>query len=124
MPKYLVSYDLRKTEPAPHKQFLTSAEPEGWLYVYQTDEGVLRLPNTTLWGVFATREEARAAFARAVAAAGRELGSRIVLEKRVIAGLADCFVRSDQVKAPDRSLDASTMFERCRRHQLEDEFFS
>lgn len=123
MPQYLISYDLRSSSPSPHKPFLDAAEKEDLLYVYKATT-LNRLPNTTVWGVFASKDAARAAFDRALTAAGDKLGKAIVLEKRVITLLSDFYIRSDVSKAPVKQWLGSSDLETCRKHQLNDPDFS
>lgn len=123
MPQYLISYDLKSSDPSPHKPFLDAAEKEDLLYVYKAST-LNRLPNTTVWGIFADKDAARAAFDRALSAAGRKLGRAIVLEKRIITRLSDLYVRSDVSKAPVRQWLGTSDLETCRKHQLNDPDFS
>lgn len=123
MPAFLVSYDLKGGDPSPHSAFLTCAEPEGWLYVYK-GKRVFRLPNTTLWGEFADAAAAVAAFDRALAAAERHLGRKVVLEKRIVTRFDPKAAKSDRIKDPDPALTGATDFETCRLHQLHDPFFA
>lgn len=122
MPRYLISYDLKSSEPSPHRPLLDAAEGQDLLYVLHATE-LYRLPNTTLWGIFADKKAARDAFERAIADAERVIGRKITLEKRVITGFRDFFVRSDKRKKPDSRWLGTSDFETCREHQLNDPFF-
>ena len=75
------------------KPFVECAEIEGLVYVYDLGDELARLTNTTIWGAFPDKKAAKAAFERAQTAAEKNLGRKIVLEKRVITQMADVFVR-------------------------------
>lgn len=123
MTDYLISYDLFTGAGSPHREFLTQAETEGLLYVWRGASYVNRLPNTTLWGVFASRDAADAAFERARAKTEKKVGYKVVVEKRVTTGFEDTIVTSDKRKAPDPRWTGATSFETSRLHQLNDPFF-
>jgi hypothetical protein len=126
MAQILVTYDLKKKDPPPHKVFLEEAEKQNLLYIYEGASGnLLRLPNTTLWGMFDDAAAARDAFDRARAAAEERLGKKIKVEKRVVAELGggSLFV-SDKKKAPEEKWKKRTALETCRAHQLNDGFFN
>ncbi|TCP96729.1 hypothetical protein C8J46_108107 [Sphingomonas sp. PP-F2F-A104-K0414] len=110
----------------PHKEFLLQAEPSGLLYIYQTKgtRKVLRLPNTTLWGTFADRNAAIAAFDAALAATATKLGQTIKLEKRVITALTAPYFDSDKRKSAETKWTGPNDFATCRLHQLNDPFFA
>lgn len=119
----LMSYDLKKTDPAPHKVFLKEAEKQNLLYIYQAGSGkLLRLPNATLWGVFRDEASARDAFEKAHQAAEARLGKKITVEKRVVPALGDgsLFVSA---KEDLEGKWKKTMPLTCRPHQLNDRFF-
>ena len=122
MPRYLISYDLKSSDPSPYKPVLDAAEKQGLLYVIKGTD-LHRLPNTTLWGAFATRDAANGAFDRALAAAAKAISRRIVVEKRIVAEMDDFGVRSDKRKPPETRWTGRTGFETCRLHQLNDPFF-
>lgn len=124
MADYLVTYDFKVGAPSQYKEFVECAEIEGLIYVYDLGKELARLTNTTIWGVFADKKAAKAAFERAQAAAEKNLGRKIVLEKRVITQMADVFVRSDTTKLRDARWTKPTKFETCRAHQKNDPFFA
>jgi len=121
--EYLVSYDLKETNPKPHKEFVLAAEKQGFLYVYKADD-LFRLPNTTIWGNFTDKDAARDAFEHAKTAAEKKLGITIVLEKRTISKFSDFYIRSDRRKAAEAKWTGTTDFETCRKHQLNDPYFA
>lgn len=84
---------------------------------------MLRLPNTTLWGLFESAVAAQAAFDSAIAAAEKQLKKKIKVRKRVITKLANGLISSDRRKPPEDEWKRKTSFETCRAHQLNDEFF-
>lgn len=125
MAHILVTYDLKKTDPGPHRVFMEEAEKQDLLYVYRGRSGKLvRLPNTALWGVFDDAEGARDAFDKALKVAAKRLGKKITLEKRVITLFEDGFVISDKKRSPEEEWKKATAFETCRAHQLHDPFFA
>lgn len=123
MADYLITYDLKSGSPDAHKPFLTAAEKEGLLYVWKGADYVNRLPNTTLWGLFDSREAANKAFDRALAAAGKVVGYAVKLEKRITTKMTDTLVTSDKRKEPDPRWTGRSSFETSRRHQVNDPFF-
>jgi hypothetical protein len=123
MAEYLVTYDFKVGATSQYRTFVLCAEPQGLLYVYRSDD-LFRLTNTTLWGEFATKENAKTAFDNAQAAAENKLGSKIILEKRMITRISDYFVRSDKRKAPEKQWMKASDLETCRAHQLNDPFFA
>lgn len=123
MPDYLITYDLKETDPKPHKPLLTAAEKEGLLYVWQGASFVNRLPNTTLWGTFSTATAANEAFERALVEAAKVVGRTITLEKRATTQMGDTSVKSDVRKKPLAKWTGRNSFETCRLHQLNDPDF-
>ncbi len=123
MTSFLITYDLQDQHPDPHKPFLTAAEKEGLLYVWKGVTYVNRLPNTTVWGIFETAEQADLAFERALTAAGKTLGNKINLEKRATTAMESTLVRSDKRKEPEDKWKGASNFETSRLHQLNDPFF-
>ena len=123
MAEYLITYDLKKTDPSPYRIFLDECEKEDLLYIYKGSSSLLRLPNSTVWGNFTNKTAARSAFSRAQAAAEKALGRKIILEKRVITKIDDAFFLSDKSKPPEPKWTKSTSLETCRAHQLNDPFF-
>lgn len=124
MSNYLISYDLQSGHVSPHKPFLTAAAKEGLIYVLQSANFINRLPNTTLWGVFARRQAAVDAFNRAKTAAEIAIRREIVVEKRLVSLLDDWLVSSDLKKTPDPRWTGATTFETSRLHQMNDPFFA
>lgn len=123
MAKYLITYDLKNTNPSPYTTFLEECEKEDLLYIYEVSGELIRLPNSTIWGIFSNRKAARTAFDQALAAAEKRLGRKITLEKRAIVGIAGASFLSDKQKSPEPKWTKSTSFETCRAHQLSDPFF-
>jgi len=123
MAEYLITYDFKVTVTSQYRTFSLCAEPQGLLYVYKADD-LFRLPNTTIWGEFVSKEAARTAFDNAQAAAEKKLGVKMTLEKRVVTRMSDFFVRSDKRKAPERQWTKASDLETCRAHQLNDPFFT
>lgn len=124
MTDYVISYDLKAANPSPYKVFLDAAQREGLLYVWKGLNYVNRLPNTTIWGVFSTREEANEAFDRALAAASAKMGYKVSLLRRATTAFSDCVVNSDIRKKPEPQWTGPTLFETSRLHQLNDPFFT
>jgi hypothetical protein len=124
MTDFAISYDLKAGNPSPHKAFLDAAESEGLLYVWKGQSYVNRLPNTTIWGVFDNREEANAAFSRALATATAVLGYKVTMTKRLTCEFTNGIVNSDVRKVPDPAYTGVTSFETSRLHQLNDPFFA
>ena len=92
MPNYLITYDLASRTPDAHKPFLTAAEKQGLLYIWKGAEYVSRLPNTTIWGVFASSDAAIKAFDLALSTASKAVGYNIALEKRCVTLFQDASV--------------------------------
>lgn len=124
MPSYTVAYDLSAKGEAPHKPFLTEAEKVGLLYVFRGSKYVSRLPNTTLWGHFASRAHVIAAFEKAISKTEQVVGHRVTVEKRLITkGPLDWEIMSDVRKVPNPEWIGQTKFETSRLHQLNDPLF-
>jgi hypothetical protein len=123
MADYLITYDIKADSPDPHKPFLTTAEKEGLLYVWKGTSFVNRLPNTTVWGVFASKEKANEAFDRAKEAASAKIGKAVTLEKRCTTEMSDTLVTSDRRKKPEPKWTGKTSFETSRLHQRNDPYF-
>ena len=124
MPGYLITYDIKETKPDPHPSVLTHAEKNDLLYLRLTKKNnIYRLPDTTLWGVFANAKAARKAFDSAVAAAAKALGTTVVVEKLYLTMIGDTDHESDKKKPAEKKWTGKTVFETCRLHQLNDKFF-
>lgn len=123
MTDYLITYDLKSGYPDPHKPFLTAAEKQGLLYVWRGSKYVNRLPNTTVWGVFSSKEKADEAFDRALKATEKVVGYSITMEKRCTTEMGDTVVTSDRKKTPEDKWTGSTKFETSRMHQVNDPYF-
>lgn len=122
--KFMATYDLKKGDPSPYREFVKAAEEEGLLYVYSLGDELCCLPNTTLWGEFEAKDSAREAFDRALAAASKKLGYSIVLEKRVITAMSELRIRSNVKKTPIARWVGHTDFDTCRLHQQNDPYFA
>lgn len=123
MTDYLITYDLKSRTPDAHKPFLTAAERQGLLYVWVGQRYVSRLPNTTVWGVFPSAEDANQAFDKALDAASAAVGYTVTLEKRCVTAMSDSSVKSDRRKEPESKWSGRTNFETSRLHQVNDPFF-
>jgi hypothetical protein len=85
MPTFIASYDLKKTDPDPHGEFLNQSRNHGWNYwILSGQHGWYRLPNTTLEGTFNNLEEAINAFIATRSAIAVAIGIPVVLEKWII----------------------------------------
>lgn len=119
----IITYDLKSASPDPHKPFLTAAEKEGLLFVWKGASFVNRLPNTTVWGVFNSSEDADLAFDRALKATSQKVGYTINLEKRCTAEMTSPLVVSDHRKKPEEKWTGSTSYKTSQLHQINDPFF-
>lgn len=124
MADYLVTYDFKDGASNQWAEFVKQAEAVGLVYVFHGTSKLFRLTNTTLWGVFDNADAATAAFDKALAAAEKAIGKRIVLEKRFVTAISNWSIRSDKNKAPDSRWTKTTKFETCRAHQKNDPFFA
>lgn len=102
MAKYFVSYDLKRTNPPPHSEFLDQAEKLGWSrWAWgPTSNKWCRLPNTFLIGTFDTKEKAKQAFDAAVSATSNELDVKVTVEKFFIAAYSNEVFNSDDKRDP------------------------
>lgn len=98
MPDYLVTYDLRVTDPDPHGEFLDQAVARGWAVFKWGPQSQkwLRLPNTTLVGEFSSRDAAKDAFDQARAATQSVLGVRVTVEKYILSTYGNALFSSDE----------------------------
>ncbi|RWN66656.1 MAG: hypothetical protein EOR99_16010 [Mesorhizobium sp.] len=124
MADYLITYDFKDGVSKQWEEFVDCAEAEGLLYVFHATSKLFRLTNTTLWGVFSDTDAATAAFDKALSAAEKAVGRKIVLEKRFIAAIPTWSIGSDKNKAPESRWTKSTKFETCRADQKNDPFFA
>lgn len=102
MTDYFVSYDLTRTNPGPHSEFLTQAEKRGWnrwSWGPQSKKW-FRLPNTFLIGDFTNRDAAKKAFDDAVIATGKEIGLAVTVEKFFLAAYTSELFNSDDKRDP------------------------
>ena len=102
---------------------MTAAERAGLLYVTAGASFVSRLPNTTVWGVFTSAQAANDAFDRALDVTSRQVGYKVVLEKRCTITKAGLLIKSDRRKRPELTWTGDTAFETSRLHQRNDPFF-
>ncbi|MCJ2096330.1 hypothetical protein MKK67_28075 [Methylobacterium sp. J-072] len=123
MPDIMISYDLKTGSPVPYGPFMEAAEKEGLLYVWKGAKFVSRLPNTTVWGVFTDCPTANAAFDRALVAAGKVVGYKITLEKRMTVSYEGAESSSNKRKEPVPKWTGTTAFQTSRLHQKNDPFF-
>lgn len=119
-----MTYDIKDGIPDPHKPFLTAAEQEGLLYVWQGATFVNRLPQSTVWGIFNRIVDANAAFDRALTRTGRVVGYTPTMEKRATITMDASNVVSDERKTPEARWTGPTAFETSRLHQVNDPFFA
>ena len=102
MPEYLVTFDLRVTDPDPHAEFIRQAEARGWV-AYKWEpirKRWYRLPVTTLVGKFYNSRVAKARFASAREAAEAALGTRVTVEKFILAAYRKPVFDSDERLEP------------------------
>lgn len=121
MPSFIITYDLKATG-SPHAEVIKQALAENLLRVWCGGTTVRLLPNTTLWGRFATEKAASDAFNRAVRKAAIVLGHAVVVEKRVTGTLTGAIL-TDKAKNIDPKWTGSTDFETARLHQIHDPYF-
>lgn len=96
MTDYVISYDLKRTNPDPHTKFLEQAGKVGWrAWILASDGYWYRLPNTTLIGEFINRAAAKAAFDKAVAVTAVEIGIPVTVEKFFLAAYSEALIDSD-----------------------------
>lgn len=98
---FVVTYDLKETNPKPHGEFINQAAKLGWSPWILSDNGTwYRLPNTTLVGEFLDVAAAEKAFLLARTATQTALGVTVTLEKWIISVRgASRFVSDVQQKA-------------------------
>jgi hypothetical protein len=97
MPRYIVTYDLKRTNPDPHAVFLKQARTHGWNYwLLGTDNVWRRLPNTTLQGMFETLADARKSLDEVKTATEKDIGLLVVVEKMFVAGYTTYYLTSDK----------------------------
>jgi hypothetical protein len=96
MPRYIACYDLADTNPDPHSEFINQADKVGWkTWIWASSHSLwYKLPNTTLVGEFSSRDAAKAAFDKALAATKLE-NSGTDLEKYIIADYGSAVFDSD-----------------------------
>lgn len=122
--EFLITYDLKAGNPSPYKAFLIAAEREGLLYVWRGASFVNRLPNTTIWGVFESKDSANEAFDRALATASATIGYKVQMTRRATTKFVDAYVNTDIRREPNPELEGASVFETSRLHQLKDPLFA
>lgn len=97
MTRYLISYDLKKTNPQPYEEVLEQAAKVGWtVWIFAPNKNKwYRLPNTTLVGEFDNRDAAKKAFDTAIQGAAKSLGISITVEKYFLADYSGAQFDSD-----------------------------
>ncbi len=96
MPDFLMSYDLRRTDPPPHAEFLKQATLQGWkVWILGSNDYWYHLPNTTLEGTFANRDNAKIAFDRAVDATAAVIKVPVTVEKFILVAYSQALFNSD-----------------------------
>lgn len=102
MKPFVVTFDLSTSHPSAHARLTALLADEGlsaWTFAGGKE---VRLPNTTVTGLFVSREAADAAFLRALAALQREMPGQVTNPKRfVIPQAEDGLVLSDQPRPSD-----------------------
>jgi hypothetical protein len=102
MATYIVTYDLKKTVPDPHTEFLERASKLGWMaWALGSNNIWYRLPNTTLVGTFASIDAADQAFEATRTATEQAIRGKVIIEKFIIAEYGAARFNSD-VKQPKR----------------------
>lgn len=97
MSRYMLSYDVQAVTPSPYGPLIEALAAEEWHPWIKSGNGrFYRLPNTTFVGEFVTRDDAKAAFFRAVQVASREIGRSIMVEKWIVATYLDATFDSDR----------------------------
>lgn len=115
MPRFFVSYDIKRAMPDPHPPLLELASEYGFDVWLPMENGeIKRLPNTTLVGSFPLVEEARSAFRRLVAATSRKIGQTVVVEKVLIVKSAGARLQSDKKKPKTDTLRLIEMVKKAR----------
>jgi hypothetical protein len=96
MTDYVITYDLKRTNPDPHSELLKQSEKVGLkAWILASNGYWYRLPNTTLVGSFVDRATAKAAFDAAVAATALEITIPVTVEKWVLVAYSDSLFNSD-----------------------------
>jgi hypothetical protein len=115
MPRFFVSYDIKKATPDPHPALLELASEYGFDVWLPMENGeIKRLPNTTLVGSFPLVEEARSAFRRLVTATSKKIGQTVVVEKVLIVKSAGARLQSDKKKPKTDTLRLIEMVKKAR----------
>src|SRR4051794_15159437 len=96
MPRFIATYDLEKTTPAPHEAFAAEARKRGWKRWRKVENVWKKLPNTTLIGHFDNRDEADKAFDEALLATRQKIKGTVNLEKQYIASIQNGMILSDE----------------------------
>lgn len=103
MAKFILCYDLEKTNPPPYITFVEEAEKRGWSsWIIGTDKKWSKLPNTTLIGDFDDHSAARKSFDDAVAATEKKIDRPVTVEKYLLATYENARFRSDEKVDPDK----------------------
>jgi len=124
MSDYLVTYDLADGSPDPHKPFLTAAETEGLLYVWQGQSYVSRLPDNDGVGSLSDKRQMRS---RRSTEQSRKLSVKWDIRSNWKSGarskLTILPLKSDRRKKPEARWTGASSFETSRLHQLNDPYF-
>lgn len=95
MTLFLATYDLQRTNPGPHAEFIKQATTVGWGDWIKASNGTTyKLPNTTLVGQFPTKADAQNAFFQAASLTVAQ-GYTVVVEKWIIAAADSNIFNSD-----------------------------
>ncbi|WP_162561211.1 hypothetical protein [Methylobacterium terrae] len=85
MTRFILSYDLEKTKPDPHPEFLRQAEALGWSkWIKLADGKFNKLPNTTLHKSFENIEDANKSYSDIVSKTKAALNATVNVEKVII----------------------------------------
>ncbi len=96
MPTFIATYDLNNRN-SPHEKFRDAALRNDWqIWILSSDKKWYRLPNTTLVGTFSNRDAAVAAFKAIQPDAEQQLGSKITVEKWIVAEYSGATFNSDE----------------------------
>jgi hypothetical protein len=97
---FLLSYDVKSTNPEPYSALIAQLSKVGWsawIWGAQPNKW-LHLPNTTFVGSFANYSTAKKAFDDAVAAAAKDIKISVHVEKWIIAEYSTASYGSDKTR--------------------------
>lgn len=95
MPLHLATYDLERTNPGPHAEFIKQAATVGWsTWILSKNGKHYHLPNTTLVGNFVDINAAKTAFFQAASLTVAQ-GYKCNVEKWIITAMGANVFNSD-----------------------------